>query len=59
MTFNGEIHQTSVKNSSFCNPKFSADLRLIYLIFCLFDRACQDAEPDRALFFLTFLSEKK
>jgi hypothetical protein len=60
MTFKEEIQQTRVKNSSFCNPKFSANLRPIYLILFLPERACQDAEPDRALFLNAyFLSEKK
>ncbi len=46
-----QVFQTRVKNSSFGNPKFPLDPNSIYLIFCLFERACQDAGYDRALFF--------
>jgi hypothetical protein len=60
MAFKGDIQRTRVKNSSFCNPKFSANIRPIHVIFFLSERACQDAEPDRALFLNAyFLSEKK
>jgi hypothetical protein len=36
MTFDGDMHQRKVKNSSFGNPKFSGGLHPIYLFFvCL------------------------
>ena len=50
MTLKGDIHQTRVKNSSFGDPKFSVQAHSIHLIFVLFERACQDAEHDEALF---------
>ena len=49
MTFDGDIHQTKIKNSSLGNPKFSADLHSMHVIF-LFERVCQDAGHYRVSF---------
>ena len=58
MTFDRDMNQTRVKNCSFCLQDFSVGLYSIYrYIFCLFERASQDASPMRLLF-LKLLSIK-
>jgi hypothetical protein len=47
MTFEGDIHQTRVKNSSFGNLKLSIEPDSIHFICLLFRRACQDPVPTR------------
>jgi hypothetical protein len=43
MTFDRDIHQTTIKNNSFGKSNFSAEGYSIYLSVISFERASQDA----------------
>jgi hypothetical protein len=51
MMLKGDIDQPRAKNSSSGDPNFSVLARAIFLIFFLFERACQNAQNAEALFF--------
>ena len=54
MTFEEDIDQTRMKNSSFGKPNFSVQVHSRDLIFW-FERACEDAVQYRASFFKLLL----
>ena len=59
MTFERDIHQTRVKNSSFGKQDFSVQAHSIYFFLFLFERASRDAGHQGVLFFKYLIFKRK